>query len=136
MKVLVVGSGGREHTLVWKLKQSQKVTKIFCAPGNGGISQIAKCVNIKADNIKALVEFASRNKIGLTVVGPEAPLVAGIADRFQDAGLRVFGPGKEAAQLEGSKVFAKELMREANIPTAGSRTAPSPKSIGVTRSTT
>ncbi len=118
MKVLVVGSGGREHTLVWKLKQSKKVTKIFCAPGNGGISQIAKCVNIKADNIKALVEFASRNKIGLTVVGPEAPLAKGIVDEFQRRKLKIFGPDKKAAQLESSKVFSKEFMRKYHSPTA------------------
>ena len=118
MKVLVVGSGGREHTLVWKLKQSRKVDKIFCAPGNAGIGQIAKCVNIQADNIKSLSDFAHRNKIGLTVVGPEVPLAKGIADDFQKRKLKIFGPSKAAAQLESSKVFSKEFMRKYHIPTA------------------
>ncbi len=118
MKVLVVGSGGREHALVWKLKSSKKVDKIFCAPGNGGISRLAKCVNIKPDNIKALADFASRNKIGLTVVGPEAPLAKGIVDEFQRKKLKIFGPEKKAAQLESSKVFSKEFMRRHHIPTA------------------
>ena len=118
MKVLVVGSGGREHTLIWKLKQSKKVDNIFCAPGNGGISKIAKCVNIKADNIRALADFAARNKIHLTVVGPEAPLAAGIADEFTKRKLKVFAPDKSASQLESSKVFSKEFMRKYHIPTA------------------
>ncbi len=118
MKVLVIGSGGREHALVWKLKQSKKVKKIFCAPGNGGMTRAAKCVNIKADNIKALTDFAVRNKINLTVVGPEQPLAAGIVDEFQRRKLRVFGPEKKAAQLEASKVFAKEFMQKYHIPTA------------------
>ena len=118
MKVLVVGSGGREHTLVWKLNQSKKVDKIFCAPGNGGISKIAKCVNIKADNIRALADFASRNKIHLTVVGPEAALAAGIADEFAKRKLKIFAPDKSASQLESSKVFSKEFMRKYHIPTA------------------
>ena len=118
MKILVVGSGGREHTLVWKLKQSRKIDKIYCAPGNAGIGQIAKCVNIKADNIKQLADFASRNKIGLTVVGPEDPLAKGIADDFQKRKLKVFGPSRAAAQIESSKVFSKEFMRKYHIPTA------------------
>ena len=118
MKVLIVGSGGREHTLIWKLKQSKKVDNIFCAPGNGGISKIAKCVNIKADNIRALADFAARNKIHLTVVGPEAPLAAGIADEFTKRKLKVFAPDKSASQLESSKVFSKEFMRKYHIPTA------------------
>lgn len=118
MKVLVIGSGGREHTLVWKLKKSKKVSRVFCAPGNGGISQLAQCVNIKADNIKALVDFASKNKIGLTVVGPEAPLAMGIVDEFQKRKLKIFGPNKKAARIESSKVFAKEFMRRYHIPTA------------------
>ncbi len=118
MKVLVIGSGGREHALVWKLKQSKKVKKIFCAPGNGGMTRAAKCVNIKADNIKALADFAARNKINLTVVGPEQPLAAGIVDEFQRRKLKVFGPEKKAAQLEASKVFAKEFMQKYHIPTA------------------
>ena len=90
MRVLVVGSGGREHALVWKIRQSTLVDKVFCAPGNGGISQIAECVGIKADNITGLIEFATKNKIGLTVVGPEVPLSAGIVDRFSANGLRIF----------------------------------------------
>jgi phosphoribosylamine--glycine ligase len=118
MKVLVIGSGGREHALVWKLKKSKKVSKLFCAPGNGGISQLARCINIKADNFKGLVDFAVRNKIDLTVVGPEAPLAMGIVDEFQKRKLKIFGPNKTAAQLESSKVFAKEFMRKYHIPTA------------------
>ena len=118
MKVLVIGSGGREHTLVWKLSQSKKVDKIFCAPGNGGISLFAKCINIPADNIKALVDFAQRSKIHLTVVGPEQPLAAGIVDEFQRRKLKIFGPEKRAAQLESSKVFAKQFMQKYHIPTA------------------
>lgn len=118
MKVLVIGSGGREHALVWKLRQSKKVDKIFCAPGNAGISQTAKCVSIKADDIRDLSDFAYRNKISLTIVGPEAPLAAGIADEFHRRRLKIFGPDKKAAQLESSKVFAKEFMRRHHIPTA------------------
>lgn len=118
ISVLVIGSGGREHALVWKLQQSAKVDKIFCAPGNGGIGQIAKCVNIKPDNVKALAEFAQRNNIGLTVVGPEAPLAAGIADEFQRRKLRIFGPEKKAAQLESSKIFTKLFLQKYHIPTA------------------
>jgi phosphoribosylamine--glycine ligase len=118
MKVLVIGSGGREHTIVWKLKKSKKVDKIFCAPGNGGISQLAKCVNIKADNIPALIDFAQKTKINLTIVGPEAPLADGIVDEFQKKKLKIFGPNKEGAQIESSKVFSKEFMRKYHIPTA------------------
>ncbi|MBK7141106.1 MAG: phosphoribosylamine--glycine ligase [bacterium] len=118
MNILVIGSGGREHALIWKLKQSRKVDKIFCAPGNGGISQIAKCVNIKADATRSLIEFAQRNKIDLTVVGPEQPLSVGVVDDFQRRKLRIFGPDKKAAQLESSKVFSKEFMRQYHIPTA------------------
>lgn len=118
MKVLVIGSGGREHTIVWKLNKSKKVNKIYCAPGNGGISQHAKCINIKADNIPALVDFAQRNKINLTVVGPEAPLAMGIVDEFQKQKLKIFGPNKDAAQIESSKIFSKEFMRKYHIPTA------------------
>ena len=118
MRVLVVGSGGREHALAWKIRQSPLVDKVFCAPGNGGISQIAECVDIKADDIAGLTAFASRNKIDLTVVGPEAPLSGGITDKFSANGLRVFGPSKEAARLESSKVFMKELAKKYGIPTA------------------
>jgi phosphoribosylamine--glycine ligase len=118
MKVLVVGSGGREHALVWKIKQSKKVDSVYCAPGNGGISLNAKCIKVAANNIKGLADFAHRNKINLTVVGPEQPLAAGIADEFQKRRLKVFGPGKKASQMESSKVFAKQFMQRNHIPTA------------------
>jgi len=118
MKILIVGSGGREHTLAWKLSQSKNVTKIYCAPGNAGTSEVAENIPIAAENISALAEFAERNKIGLAVVGPEAPLVEGIVDEFQKRGLKIFGPGASAAMLEGSKAFAKEIMEKANVPTA------------------
>ncbi|MBP6944344.1 MAG: phosphoribosylamine--glycine ligase [Candidatus Omnitrophica bacterium] len=118
MRVLVIGSGGREHALAWKIKQSTLVDKVYCAPGNGGISSIAECVDIKPDDITGLIGFATRNKIDLTVVGPEAPLALGIVDRFCVNGLRVFGPSKEAAKIEASKAFMKQLMKKYNIPTA------------------
>lgn len=118
MKVLVIGSGGREHAIVWKLSQSEKVEKIFCAPGNGGIKEIAELINIKADDVPGLLDFAKNNKIDLTVVGPEAPLVKGIADIFNENGLRVFGPFKDSAMLEGSKVFSKNVMKKFGLPTA------------------
>lgn len=116
--MLVVGGGGREHALVWKIAQSPLVEKVYAAPGNAGIAQEAECVDLKADDVEGLLQFARRAGIDLTVVGPEAPLVAGIVDRFEEAGLPIFGPRREAARLEGSKVFAKKLMREARIPTA------------------
>ncbi len=122
MKVLVVGGGGREHALVWKIAQSPLVTKVYCAPGNPGIAQLAKCVDIKADEIDVLLDFARAEAIDLTVVGPEAPLTLGIVDRFQEAGLDIFGPNKAAAQLEGSKDFSKALMARYDIPTAAYRT--------------
>lgn len=118
MKILVIGSGGREHALVWKIAQSPLVDKIFCAPGNGGISGLAECVDIKAEDIHGLLDFARREKIDLTVVGPEVPLTMGIADEFAHYGLQVFGPSKDAAKLEGSKIFSKELMRKYGVPTA------------------
>lgn len=118
MKILVIGSGGREHTLVWKIAQSKLANKIYAAPGNGGIAELAECVDIKADDIDGLLNFAIKNKIDLTVVGPEAPLVSGIVDKLQKKGLKVFGPSENAAQLEGSKVFAKEFMARHKIPTA------------------
>ncbi|MFA5059581.1 MAG: phosphoribosylamine--glycine ligase [Candidatus Omnitrophota bacterium] len=118
MNVLVIGSGGREHAICWKIKQSPKVRTIYCAPGNGGISEAASCVDIKADDIAGLLKFAKDKKIDLTVVGPEVPLVAGIVDEFEKNGLKVFGPQKGAAQLEGSKIFAKEFMKRNKIPTA------------------
>jgi phosphoribosylamine--glycine ligase len=122
MKILVVGGGGREHALVWKIAQSPLVKKIYCAPGNPGISELAECVNIPAEEIKGLCEFAKKQKIDLTVVGPEDPLVLGIVDVFTKAGLRIFGPTARAAEIEGSKVFAKTLMRKYGIPAAEFRT--------------
>src|SRR5690606_25488532 len=110
MKVLVVGQGGREHALVWKLSQSPRVSRLYCAPGNAGIAELATCVPIGDTDIEGLVRFAKEEGIDLTVVGPEAPLVAGVVDRFEEAGLRIFGPRREAALLEGSKSFAKEIM--------------------------
>ncbi len=118
MKILVVGGGGREHALAWKIAQSPLVSKVYCAPGNAGIAAVADCIDIKSDNLQGLVEFATANSIDLTVVGPEAPLIAGIVDLFEAAGLPVFGPSREPAQLEGSKVFSKNLMKAAGIPTA------------------
>jgi phosphoribosylamine--glycine ligase len=118
MRVLVVGSGGREHALAWKIRQSTLVDKVYCAPGNGGISRIAECIDVKPDDITGLIGFATRNKIDLTVVGPEAPLARGIVDRFCVNGLRIFGPSKGAAKIEASKVFMKELMRKYKVPTA------------------
>ena len=121
MKVLVIGKGGREHALCWKLKQSPRVTSVFCAPGNAGTSLDAQNVPIEVGDFRSLIQFAKREGIGLTVVGPEEPLTNGIVDAFQREGLRVFGPRRDAAELEGSKVFAKELMRQAGIPTADYR---------------
>jgi phosphoribosylamine--glycine ligase len=118
MKILVVGSGGREHAMVWKLRQSPRVTEIFCAPGNAGISALATCVKISATDIEALADFARSEGIDLTVVGPEVPLALGIVDLFEEKGLRVFGPRKNAATLEGSKVFMKNLLEKYHIPSA------------------
>ncbi|MBP7332975.1 MAG: phosphoribosylamine--glycine ligase [Firmicutes bacterium] len=118
MRVLVVGGGGREHALVWKLKQSPRVKEIFCAPGNAGIAALATCVKISAEDIPGLLAFAKDEGIDLTLVGPEAPLCAGIADRFQEAGLKIFGPSRAAAEIEGSKVVAKDIMAKYGIPTA------------------
>jgi phosphoribosylamine--glycine ligase len=118
MKVLVIGSGGREHALVWKICQSPKVEKVFCAPGNAGIGEIAELVTIDADRIHKLADFAEKQKIDLTVVGPELPLTLGVADLFEKRGLRIFGPNREAAKLEGSKAFTKEILKENGIPTA------------------
>jgi len=118
MNVLVIGSGGREHALCWKIKQSSKVKQLYCAPGNGGIAQIAECANIAVDDVDLLLQFALRKKIDLTIVGPEASLMAGVVDAFVQKGLKIFGPSQAAALLEGSKVFAKEFMHRRNIPTA------------------
>ena len=119
MKVLIVGSGGREHAIAWKVAQSKKVDKIYCAPGNGGISEIAECVDIGAMEFDKLVAFAKKESIDLTVIGMDDPLVGGVVDAFEKEGLRVFGPRKNTAVLEGSKVFSKDLMKKYNIPTAG-----------------
>jgi phosphoribosylamine--glycine ligase len=119
MKVLVVGQGGREHCVVWKICQSPRVDKVWCAPGNGGTSLIAENVPIQANDIEALLAFAKKMSIDLVVVGPEAPLVGGIVDRFTQEGIKIFGPTRDLALLEGSKVFAKQIMRKYNIPTSG-----------------
>jgi phosphoribosylamine--glycine ligase len=121
MKILLIGQGGREHALAWKLKQSPQVTQVYCAPGNAGTALDAVNIDIAATDIPRLVKFATGEKIDLVVVGPEAPLVAGVVDEMLKAGQRVFGPTKKAAELEGSKKFAKELMRKAAIPTADFR---------------
>jgi phosphoribosylamine---glycine ligase len=118
MNVLVIGKGGREHALVWKLAQSPHVTKVYCAPGNAGTAVDGVNVPIEATDVPALVKFAKKENIGLTVVGPEDVLALGVVDEFQKAGLKIFGPTKAAAQLESSKVFAKKLMRDADVPTA------------------
>ena len=118
MKVLIVGSGGREHALAWKIALSKQVHEIYCAPGNAGIAQYATCVNIGAMELEKLADFAEEKKIDLTVVGMEDPLVAGIVDVFEERGLRVFGPSKNAAFIEGSKAFSKDLMKKYGIPTA------------------
>ena len=118
MRVLVIGGGGREHALVWKISQSPKVTEVFCAPGNAGTATIATNVPIPADQIDQLLQFAEENEIGLTVVGPEQPLVMGIVDRFQEKGLRIFGPSARAAELEGSKAFSKNIMKKYGLLTA------------------
>lgn len=118
MKILIVGSGGREHALAWKVAQSPKAEKIYCAPGNAGIAEIAECVPIAAMEFDALADFAKENEIDLTIVGMDDPLVGGIVDVFEERGLRVFGPRKNAAILEGSKAFSKDLMKKYGIPTA------------------
>ncbi|MFR5400427.1 MAG: phosphoribosylamine--glycine ligase [Lachnospira sp.] len=124
MKVLVVGGGGREHAICWKISKSSKVSKIYCAPGNAGIAEVAECVNIKAMEFDKLAAFAKDNQIDLTVVGMDDPLVGGIVDVFEAEGLRVFGPRKNAAILEGSKAFSKDLMKKYHIPTAAYETFP------------
>jgi phosphoribosylamine--glycine ligase len=121
MKILLIGAGGREHALAWKIAQSPKCTKLYCAPGADGMAKIAESVAIKAEDIKGLLSFVGKNEIGLTVVGPEAPLVAGIVDEFQKEGLKIFGPTKDLAVIEGSKVFSKEYMKKLGVPTADFR---------------
>ena len=127
MKVLIVGSGGREHAIAWKVAQSKKVDKIYCAPGNAGISEVAECVPIGAMEFDKLVAFAKEKEIDLTVIGMDDPLVGGIVDVFEKEGLRVFGPKKNAAILEGSKAFSKDLMKKYNIPTAAYETFTDPE---------
>jgi len=122
MRILVIGSGGREHALVWKLQQSPYADRIFCAPGNAGTGEIAENIPVRASDLQALVSFAKENRVDLTVVGPDDPLAAGIIDLFAAEKLRAFGPDKSAARIESSKVFAKELMRAHKIPTAEART--------------
>src|SRR6266513_2835767 len=122
MKVLVIGSGGREHALVWKLKQSPAIDRIFCAPGNAGTASIAENVPIPATDLPRLCAFAKQNDVDLTVVGPDDPLAMGIVDLFTAEGFRIFGPTKSAARLESSKIFAKELMRAQKVPTAQAST--------------
>ena len=122
MKVLVVGGGGREHALVWKIAQSPRVKKVYCAPGNAGIAQLAECLSISAEDVKSLVARAEKERIDLTVVGPEAPLTLGIVEAFKEKGMRIFGPIQKAAEIEGSKAFTKELMKKYGIPTGDSET--------------
>ncbi|HEY4687643.1 MAG TPA: phosphoribosylamine--glycine ligase [Candidatus Subteraquimicrobiales bacterium] len=117
MKILVIGSGGREHALAWKISQSPLVKKIYCAPGNAGIIELAECVDLNPNNLKSLAEFAQEKKVDLTVVGPEAPLVDGVVNEFESRDLKIFGPRQEAAQIEGSKIFAKEIMKKCGVPT-------------------
>lgn len=121
MKILVIGGGGREHTLVWSINQSPTVDKIYCAPGNAGISELAECIDIKPTDISGLADFALKNRVHLTVVGPEAPLAQGIVDLFEEQELKVFGPNKKAANIEASKSFAKHVMNKHNIPTGEAR---------------
>ena len=127
MKVLIVGGGGREHAIAWKLAQSPKVEKLYCAPGNAGIASVAECVNIGVMDFDKLTAFAQEKKIDLTVVAPDDPLAAGAVDAFEASGLRAFGPRKNAAILEGSKAFSKDLMKKYNIPTAAYETFTDPQ---------
>jgi phosphoribosylamine--glycine ligase len=120
MNILLIGSGGREHAIAWKLSQNENIKNIFCAPGNGGTAKENKCqnVDIKVTDFDRLIQFAKENDIYMTVVGPEDPLALGIVDRFESEGLKIFGPNKMAAKIEASKAFCKEIMVSANIPTA------------------
>jgi len=122
MKVLIVGSGGREHALAWKVAQSPRVTKIYCAPGNAGMARLGECVAIKATDLQSMLQFAIEKHVDLTIVGPESPLISGIADLFRDAGIPIFGPSAAAATIEGSKVFTKDLLKTYGVPTADYRT--------------
>lgn len=127
MKILIVGGGGREHAIAWKVAQSSKVEKLYCAPGNAGIAQVAECVDIGVMDFDRLVTFAKEKEIDLTVVAPDDPLAAGAVDAFEAAGLKAFGPRKNAAILEGSKAFSKDLMKKYGIPTAAYETFDSPE---------
>ena len=127
MKVLIVGGGGREHAIAWKVAKNPKVEKLYCAPGNAGIAEVAECVNIGVMEFDKLTAFAKENQIDLTIIGPDDPLAAGAVDAFEAAGLRVFGPRKNAAILEGSKAFSKDLMKKYGIPTAAYETFTSPE---------
>lgn len=119
MKILIVGGGGREHAIAWKLAQSPKVDKLYCAPGNAGIAEVAECVAVKADDVAGICSFAEKNKIDITVIGPEVPLSMGIVDALAEKGLKAFGPNRKCAQLEGSKSFTKAFLARHRIPTAG-----------------
>ena len=127
MKVLIVGGGGREHAIAWKVSQSPRVTKLYCAPGNAGIAKIATCVPIGVMEFDKMVAFAKEEQIDFVIVGPDDPLVGGIVDKFEEANIRVFGPRKNAAILEGSKAFSKDLMKKYGIPTAAYETFHSPE---------
>ena len=118
MKVLIIGGGGREHTIAWKLNQSPRIKRLYCAPGNGGIASLAECVPISATDLDGIVNFAKENKIDLTVVAPDDPLAMGLVDKLEENGLRAFGPRQSAAEIESSKLFAKKLMKKYGIPTA------------------
>ena len=118
MNALLVGSGGREHALAWKIRQSPFLSKFYAAPGNAGIAELTECVPIQTEDLEGLVRFAKEKEIDLTIIGPEAPLARGIVDRFYAEGLKIFGPTKAAAEVESSKIFAKELMVRAGVPTA------------------
>ena len=127
MKVLVIGGGGREHAICWKLSKSPKVDELYCAPGNAGIAEVAKCVDIGVMDFEKMADFAKKEAFDLVVVGPDDPLAGGIVDVLEEKGLRVFGPRKNAAILEGSKAFSKDLMKKYNIPTAGYENFDSPE---------
>ena len=129
MKVLILGSGGREHALAWAVSRSQRVTEVVCAPGNGGIAQVARCVPVDLKDVSAMVRLAEVEQPSLTIVGPELPLSLGVVDAFQERGYRIFGPTKAAARLESSKAFAKQFMKRYHIPTANYAVCTSAKEV-------